>query len=449
MEFCAGTSRTALRRLRPGRAALVVALLAAGLLLSLAGTASADTRHPTQSLEFGVDGTSASKFNDEIKSIAYDQKHHRLWVLTFFQGERGKLYSFDNPSPGVFNPRPGFPVSRRSRDVLRPLAGGRRQRRPVSGRVYVITNAQGEESVHALRTGRPGGDRHLAVHQAVRRQRRSRVRLAVRGDVDANGNLWVTLREEEKAIIFNPGGLQVGEMPFDYLRPCQIEFDPNNGDMFVEPVGRGSFYRHTAASEFTERSAPSEAASTTSTTTGRPRGCTRRAAFSKAGRWPRSPPIRGIGELVEEFGKSAGDVVVAVAGSWGRSGYPHHRSRHHRGQQGTTKSPEPYRSVRRSSESRRRAFDEDRSVTAKVPGLVNKTIYHYRLVAGNANGKGNGKDHLLEPHFVDSLRTEPATDIDRTTATLNASFFGTGEDTTYHFEWGQNSVSENETRRSR
>ena len=51
------------------------------------------------------------------------------------------------------------------------------------------------------------------------------------------------------------------------------------------------------------------------------------------------------------------------------------------------------------------AFDEDRTVTATVPGLVNETIH---VVAGNANGQDR-IDRILEPHDIEFLKTRPAT----------------------------------------
>jgi len=102
----AGGTRTSATRLVIGLGLLVVAAFA---LLNPA-PAAADTRHPVQTLEFGSDGTSATKFNEEIKSVTYDQKHNRLYVLTWPPGEKGKVYGFDNPSPGVYTPRAGFPV---------------------------------------------------------------------------------------------------------------------------------------------------------------------------------------------------------------------------------------------------------------------------------------------------------------------------------------------------
>jgi hypothetical protein len=76
-------------------------------------------------------------------------------------------------------------------------------------------------------------------------------------------------------------------------------------------------------------------------------------------------------------------------------------------------------------------------VSANLNGLVaGETLYHYRLVASNANGTNRSADATFTPHFVAQLHTAAATEIDRESARLNGSFLGTGEDTHYYFEWG-------------
>ena len=78
------------------------------------------------------------------------------------------------------------------------------------------------------------------------------------------------------------------------------------------------------------------------------------------------------------------------------------------------------------------------AVTANLAGLEGELTYHYRLVAGNANfgGRAYGEDKTISPHNVKGLKTDPATAIERTAATLNATFEGNGEATNYYFEWG-------------
>ncbi len=77
-------------------------------------------------------------------------------------------------------------------------------------------------------------------------------------------------------------------------------------------------------------------------------------------------------------------------------------------------------------------------VTANLPGLLGEQTYHYRLVLGTGEPGivGRGADKTITPHYVDNLHTGAATNITRTTATLNASFEGTGDQTHYYFEWG-------------
>jgi hypothetical protein len=77
-------------------------------------------------------------------------------------------------------------------------------------------------------------------------------------------------------------------------------------------------------------------------------------------------------------------------------------------------------------------------VTATLPGLVGEQTYHYRLVAGNGEPGiiGKGGDKTITPHNVKALTTEAASEVTRTTAQLNATFEGNGEETTYFFEYG-------------
>ena len=53
-------------------------------------------------------------------------------------------------------------------------------------------------------------------------------------------------------------------------------------------------------------------------------------------------------------------------------------------------------------------------VHADISALTTETSYHYRLVAGNANGSGVGSDQIFTPHAVANLKTDPASNIDRT-----------------------------------
>ena len=77
------------------------------------------------------------------------------------------------------------------------------------------------------------------------------------------------------------------------------------------------------------------------------------------------------------------------------------------------------------------------AVTATIGELLPNTLYHYRVVATNANGTTNGADMtfttLWPPPPVITLA---ATAIGTTTATLNGTVHAQGVSTTVSFEWG-------------
>ncbi len=76
-------------------------------------------------------------------------------------------------------------------------------------------------------------------------------------------------------------------------------------------------------------------------------------------------------------------------------------------------------------------------ITAQLTGLIGESLYHYRLVAANATGKGFGRDMTFTPHYVQNVVTEAPVAVTTSAATLRASFDGNGEDTHYFFEWGR------------
>ena len=85
------------------------------------------------------------------------------------------------------------------------------------------------------------------------------------------------------------------------------------------------------------------------------------------------------------------------------------------------------------------------TVTADASSLTPETTYHYRLVAGNANGTHAGEDLTFTPHAVAELSTEPAVNITQSAAQLVGSFSGNGEDTHFYFQWGTTAAYGNET----
>src|SRR5262249_17681338 len=75
-------------------------------------------------------------------------------------------------------------------------------------------------------------------------------------------------------------------------------------------------------------------------------------------------------------------------------------------------------------------------VSAAISGLTTDTPYRYRVVVHTAGGVKYGADQELTPQHVLDLRTEAATNLTESGATVNASLVGNGEEAHFHFEWG-------------
>jgi len=85
------------------------------------------------------------------------------------------------------------------------------------------------------------------------------------------------------------------------------------------------------------------------------------------------------------------------------------------------------------------------AVSAEATELTAGSIYHYRLVAGNANGRHPGADaQFTTAPAVENVHTEGFTAVTAHTAMVEGSFEPNGYDTHYRFEYigiGSNSVS--------
>jgi hypothetical protein len=76
------------------------------------------------------------------------------------------------------------------------------------------------------------------------------------------------------------------------------------------------------------------------------------------------------------------------------------------------------------------------AVTAEVAHLEGQKTYHYRLIAGNANGVEYGSDGTFTTPATLRMLGFPATEVEGTSATLNAAFLTEGLETHYWFEYG-------------
>ena len=81
-------------------------------------------------------------------------------------------------------------------------------------------------------------------------------------------------------------------------------------------------------------------------------------------------------------------------------------------------------------------FSSSTEVSAKLTGLTTETTYHYRVALSTPGGTKYGTDQTYIPDQVAGLRTEAATGLSESGATLNGAFVGNGESTQYYFEWG-------------
>ena len=75
-------------------------------------------------------------------------------------------------------------------------------------------------------------------------------------------------------------------------------------------------------------------------------------------------------------------------------------------------------------------------VSAAVAGLTSGGSYHYRVVAGNADGTTVGNGVEFKTPSAPSVSGGFSSDLTATTADLHAAVNPQGGDTTYHFEYG-------------
>jgi hypothetical protein len=76
-------------------------------------------------------------------------------------------------------------------------------------------------------------------------------------------------------------------------------------------------------------------------------------------------------------------------------------------------------------------------VSEPISGLTSDTAYHYRVVMSNSKGTSPGNDvECASANAVAALTTEAVTNLTSSSATLNGSWNGAGEDTHYLYEWG-------------
>jgi len=431
-----------------------LALLGAAFALALgASPASAEYSHGAVSAEFGPDGTAASSWGG-LNTLAYQQASQRIYVL----GNSG-VYGFSNPSAGTFTPLGGnFPIavgsSGTDSDIAVDNTGG-------ASEGHIFWGPDGNE----IKGWDSSGNSLLGFPINTESENCGIA-------VDNEGHIWGGRYGNETAGEWGPGGGSlVRSVPVSEAvgRLCKIAVDASNNDLYVSQYGGAQVAKLTALGgygSFTQL-AGLESSNNRIAVNG-----TRHVVYVGG---PGSSNIRSYstvtGELLESFAITGGVKGLAVqestdtvfaASSNGKVyelrgvAIPKSTTGEPTGNTSvsgtanpdgagpitecyfefglTNTGPTPYGSTKNCDQSL--PINATTPVSATLPGLLGESTYHYRLVLGNGSGLAKGGDKTITPHNVKGLKTEPATEIKRTSAKLNGFFEGNGEETTYYFEYG-------------
>lgn len=82
------------------------------------------------------------------------------------------------------------------------------------------------------------------------------------------------------------------------------------------------------------------------------------------------------------------------------------------------------------------ADHSDHNITADLTGLSANTVYHFRLLAANANGSGHGQDLTFRTPGPPVIDGTSVADVTETEAILKGKVNPESFDTTYRFEYG-------------
>jgi hypothetical protein len=439
-----------------GLARLSVCAVAVLGLAVFAAPASAQLAHPSVSFEFGTDGTASTTFQYPNGGIAYQEANKRLYVES-----ENKIYGFSNPSPGVFTPLGGsLPFSVEYSGYFSAIAVDNSAGATANNIYYAYSlNTQGYDETLSALSGWPVSDE---FHEMC-------------GDaVDNEGNVWVAEYGSNGGVgkWTAAGGSRVQKLAtYSMLGDnsvCKIAIDQSNNDIYLWPYGTSDVYRLSAASGYTATTTFPVGANSGSPIAVDGQHHILFAAFEgnlKAFDTLTGRPLEtvtGLGYVSGLAVQEATDTVFAYSayspekvevleavevprptteeatGNHQVSGYADPDGAGEITecffQWGTSTS---YGNTEECEESV--PISSPQAVHATLPGLIGEQTYHYRLVLKNENGAAYGQDETIVPHNVIGMHTQPATEITRTTARLNGVFEGTGEETTYYFEYGTSS----------
>jgi hypothetical protein len=424
-----------------------VAALAAVLVMA-APAWGAKVLYPSQTAQFGSDGTDGTSLNG-ASELTVNQASHRLYALGYSEGE--KIFGFDLSTPGSYAPlASGFPISVEGPGIpglsTDNSAGG-------SGNIYYVSeNADslfGYTSSGGTVSGFPVGGFSDACG----------------GATDGEGHTWVADYSAREIKEFSSSGAALGSVDVSRAgNPCAIGIDSGNDDLYVATLGGPVYvYRHTASGysggalfssesgraiavdpvthlvyiahfndvadyqpdgslidKFAEGTFPGGVAEDQDTGTVYVAGNEKIRVFEPivtpdaVGEQPTEVTDTSA-RLNGHVDPAGGSEVTECRFEWGPAsgGYPSQ----------LPCEPGP-------------PISGPTAVTAPLSGLSGGATYHYRLVAVNASGATTGNPISFKTPSAPTVGGQFSSGLTPTTADLHGAINPQGDDTTYHFEYG-------------
>ena len=440
-----GSGAPAARLLLAGLSALLAILI----LAFAAAPASAALRHTSIANEFGPNGTSATEFS-QTGNIAYQQANKRIYLQI---SGVSNIYGFSNPSPGIFTPLGGaFPLST-------GCCGGDPDFAVDNSAGATANNIYYSNDENEMHGTDPSGT-ELAGWPVNNTSETCGV------TVDNAGHIWGSNYGPALAREWNSGGASIGEFSTAATgNPCKLTADPSNNDMYVS-TWFGPINRYTAASGYTAHqlfdSGPAS---------NEDRLVVNGTAHKLYVAHPGVIKVYNTlvpGEVLEEIEVGHNYHGIAVNESTDTI-YVFRQSTNKVAEiplsvvpKAVTGEPTANKTVSGivapdgAGEITQCFFEfgespsygsevgctpgaplnAETAVEAVLPGVEGEKTYHYRVVAKTASGTNFGTDRMITPHNVHGLKTEPATNVERTRVKLHGFYEGTGLDTHYYWEWG-------------
>jgi hypothetical protein len=454
-----GTERARLDGLSLSACARLACLLAALVVSFFAFSASSAFGaylHTTVIGEYGKEGPKASGLGGGCR-IAWQASTQRLYLMA-----EGKIFGLQRTGPGSVTPLAGFPINVTGNSGCGdPDLAVDNSATASAGNLY--TTPSFPATIYAFSsTGSSLGSINVGSGENCG--------VAVGND----GNVWGGYYGGGSAKRFTPAGSLVATVPLGFA-PCKVEIDQTNNDLFAHQYASSTTTKFTAESGYTTKlSIPTSGGGNPGLAVN---GLANRLYVANGGSLKSYDTESAT--LVETVSVASGatdvavdeatDTVFAVAGGaikeisgavvpdvttegpegnskvngkvetagggpitecyfeWGNAGGP----------------PGSYTLGKEFCSPATPYAGPTQVVSANLPSLFGEQTYHYRLVAGNANGKNFGGDQTITPHYVEGLVTDNAENVARTTAKLKAHFTGNGEETKYYFEWGTANCASN------